>query len=77
MCPHVLNQIILEMNMFLIISHLDMKLGELCKRSRYMLRHNSCALVLEALLGKILWTLILYDHVVHDHTSSHHLSHLL
>ena len=79
MNPHMLNQIILLLNVSFSITHLMMKLGELCKccRSSSMLRHNIVILKLKPLIVNTFRALILYGHIVHDHTSSHHLPQLL
>jgi hypothetical protein len=74
----MLNQIILHLNVSFPIMHLIMKFGELCKRCRSsMLTYNNFTLKLKPLAVEFTRTLILYDHVAHDHTSSHHLPQLL
>ena len=78
MSPHMLDQIILHLNVSFPITHLMTKFGELCKHCRSsMLRHNIVTLKLKPLFIDMFWTLILYDHIAHDHTSSHHLPQLL
>ena len=79
MSPHILNQVILQLNVSFSIMHLMMKLDELCKhcRSTSMLRHNIVTLELKHLIVDTFRTLILYNHIMHDHTSSHHLPQLL
>jgi hypothetical protein len=75
--PSMLNQIILELNVSYLIMQFMMKLGEFCKRCRSMLIHHIFTLKLKPLVKYLVLTLTLYNHVVHDHTSSHYLSHLL
>src|SRR3989337_1124709 len=78
MSPHILNQIILLLHVSFPITHFMMKLGELFKHCRSsMLRHNILTLKLKPLIVDTFRPLILYDHIVHDHTSSHHLQQLL
>ena len=58
--------------------HVMMKLGELFKRCRSsMLRHNILTLKLKPLIVQRFRALVFYDHIVHDHTSSHHLPQFL
>ena len=78
MSPHMLNQIILQLHVSFQITHVFMKLGELFKYCRYsMLRHNILTLKLKALIVQTFQALVFYDHIMHDHTSSHHLPQFL
>ena len=78
MSPYILNQIILQLHMSFPITHVFMKFDELFKRCRYsMLRHNILTLKLKALIVQTFRALVFYDHIVHDHTSSHHLPQFL
>ena len=71
---HMLNQIILQLHVSFPITLVMMKLDELFKHCHSsMLRHNILTLKLKPLIVQTLWALIFYDHIVHDHTSSHHL----
>ena len=74
MSPHMLNQIILQLYVSFSITHVVMKLDELFKRCRSsMLRHNILTLILKPLIVETFRALIFYDHIVHNHTSCHHL----
>ena len=42
-----------------------------------MLRHNILTLKLKPLIVQTFRALVFYDHIMHDHTSSHHLSQFL
>ena len=78
MSPHMLNQIIWQLQMSFPVTHVMMKLGELFKRCHSsMLRHNILTLKLKPLIVQTFRSLVFYDHIVHDHTSSHHLPQFL
>ena len=74
MSLYMLNQIILQLHVSFPITHVFMKLSELLKCCRYsILRHNILTLKLKALIVQTFRALVFYDHIVHDHTSSHYL----
>ena len=75
--PYILNPIILKLNVSCRITQLLMKLGEPCKHCFSILRLNVFTLVVPPLVKEVVITLILYDHVVHDHSINHHLQHPL
>ena len=76
--PHMLDQIILQLHVSFPITHFMMKLDELFKRCcSSMLKHNIFTLKLKPLIVDTFRALILYGHIVHDHTSSHHLPQFL
>lgn len=78
MSPHMVNQINLQLNASFPITHLMMNFGKLCKHCRSsMLRRNNFTLKLEPLVMDFIRALILYDHVMHDHTRSHHVPNCL
>ena len=74
MLPHVLNQVILKSLMSVPITQLTMELAELIKRGRFLVQGlNIFTLIIKSLVEDTVIVLVLDDHVVHDHTSSHHL----
>ena len=78
MSPHMLNPIIFQLHVSFSITHFIMKLGKLFKHCRSsMLTHNILTLKLKPLIVDTFRTLIFYDHIVHNHTSCHHLPQLL
>jgi hypothetical protein len=59
------------------ISNLMMCIEKFLKRSRYRVCSNLLTLKIPPLIIDTIITLLINDHVVHDHTSSHDLPHLL
>ena len=78
MSPHVLKQVILELDMSMSITQFPMKLDKLFKGCRrWMLGLNIFTLEIKPFVVDAIIGLILHDHVVHDHTNNHHLPKLL
>ena len=71
--PHMLNQIVLQLYVDSLITHVTMKLKEFLVCYRWTIGHNIVTLILPVLVIEPLRTLDLHDHVVHDHTCIHHL----
>ena len=70
--PDMLQQIIMEPKMRQLLTNITVEVEELRKCGR-SLGLNQLTLKLPCLIMHALVALILHDHVVHDHTSSHHL----
>ena len=74
MIPDVLNQVILKIQMSVPITRLTVELDKLFKCGRVLVQGlNIFTLIIKSLVEDAHITLVLDDHVVHDHTSSHHL----
>ena len=70
--PDMLHQIILELVMRHLLTNVTVEVEELIKCGR-SLGLNQLTLKLSCMIMHALVAFILHDHVVHDHTSSHHL----
>ena len=74
MIPHVLNQVILKIQMSVPITHLTVELDKLFKCGLFLVKGlNIFTLKIKSLVEDTIIMLVLDDHVVHDHTSIHHL----
>ena len=74
--PDMLHQIILEPKMRQLLTNVTVEVEELSKCGR-SLGLNQLTLKLPCLIMHTLVAFVLHDHVVHDHTSCHHLPELV
>jgi hypothetical protein len=77
MNPNMIHQIFMEGEVGCPVLNLMICMEKFLKRSRYRVCINQLTLKILPLIIDTIITLLLNDHVVHDHISSHDLPHLL
>lgn len=71
--PHMLIQIIRQLYVGFLITHVTMELEEVLVCCRWTSGYNIVTMILSVLVTEPHRTLGLHDHVVHDHTCIHYL----